>query len=800
MPCVLKVQNNQGMEKAMKNHTKTMLCSMAAALGLLAVPAVNASAADTAAPAASTWYTDEEGRIFYYGADKNAVTGRQIINGKVYLFSENGVLKTGWRTVDGQRCYYDPKTGKQVYGWLEYCGRQYYLTSMDGKVTGFAYDDAKSPRFFDENGSLVTENGFYSEDGECYYVDENGLAATENTVIEDIPYLISSHGEISTGWQTIDGKKYYFDETENGKAVLGKKVFEDGSVYYLTKDGAATGEVNENGVFGVFGEDGAQQFGWQVIGGKSYYFENDGNVKTGLAEIEGETYLFSSDGTQLLGWQDYNGSRYYFGINGIMQKGLLSLSDGIYNMGTDGKMQTGFAEFGGNTYYFGEDGKAVSGLKEIDGGLYCFSKACVMVNDGELTDVDGKKYVFGEDGKAVSGWQEIEGKKYFLGEDKAAVTGILTQDDHTYCFGDDCALEKYFVNTDGKITCFDASGNALGGWQEIAGSKYHFNAEGAADTGLTVIDGESYFFAEDGKMQTGFVTSGGITRYFGTDGKMLTGWQTISGKKYYFLGDGKMLTGRQIISGNKYYLDETGAMQTGWVTLADGKYYFGSDGVMLTGRQIINGAKYYLADNGVMQTGWVTLSDGKYYFGTDGKMVTGWQTISGKYYHFGTDGKLTVNTTLDGYKIDANGVATKLSAVQLKANTILASIGKTPNAIYNYVINNNKYRYIEDTRTLAQIQATGWSYFANYAMNNKYVVCYYFAAITDLLFQQAGLESRIVYGTGRGDGDHYWNQVKINGVWTNYDTCNMYANVTDAYLKTQGNGYTWKQYVYPTFN
>ena len=58
----------------------------------------------------------------------------------------------------------------------------------------------------------------------------------------------------------------------------------------------------------------------------------------------------------------------------------------------------------------------------------------------------------------------------------------------------------------------------------------------------------------------------------------------------------------------------------------------------------------------------------------------------------------------------------------------------------------------------------------------------------------------VVYGTGRGDGDHYWNQVKINGVWTNYDTCNMYANVTDAYLKTQGNGYTWKQYVYPTFN
>lgn len=61
-------------------------------------------------------------------------------------------------------------------------------------------------------------------------------------------------------------------------------------------------------------------------------------------------------------------------------------------------------------------------------------------------------------------------------------------------------------------------------------------------------------------------------------------------------------------------------------------------------------------------------------------------------------------------------------------------------------------------------------YFANYAMGNRYITSYYFAALQDILFHQAGYESRIVYGTA-GNGDYYWNQVKTDGVWVNYDAC-----------------------------
>ncbi len=137
------------------------------------------------------------------------------------------------------------------------------------------------------------------------------------------------------------------------------------------------------------------------------------------------------------------------------------------------------------------------------------------------------------------------------------------------------------------------------------------------------------------------------------------------------------------------------------------------------------------------------------------------------------------------------------SAVEKRADEIIASIGTSAQDIFNYVRSNNKYKYIEETKTLEEIESVGWSYFADYAMDNRFVECYYFAAVTDVLFRQAGYETRVVYGTGRSDGDHYWNQILVDGVWTNYDTCNGYADVTDDYLESQN--YTWKMYLYPEY-
>lgn len=526
------------------------------------------------------WNKDSQGRIYYYKKTNNKlepVKGVYTINGQPYLFADNGVLKTGWRTIDNKRYYFDHKTGKAVYGWVDYEGNDYYVSKNDGKQTGFFMDSDGICYLFTEQGALYEPEQFVTYNNNIYYIKSDKTLATGETMIGDTPYVFAPNGILKTGWRTYGGKRYYYDEK--------------------------------------------------------------GELKTGLIT--------------------YCGNKYY-----ITKK----------------------------------DGKC-SGVIEIDGLKYVFAKAT---------------------GAMALGWQTVDGKKHF-----------------------------YF--TDGK-----------------------------AAVGIQKIDGDTYYFNEKGELATGWQTVNGELMYFAPDGSKMTGWQTIDGSKYYFVSSGKPAIGLVTIEGNLYNFSEEGKMQTGWFNMNTGaRYYFKQDGTAIKGFQ--------------------KFTDGMHYFLSDYTMALGWQTIDNKLYFFDEKtGVMAVDTKIGEYTIDANGVATKVNVTQQKANNIIASVGSNLINLYNYVKSNNSYKFIEQTRSLEEIETVGWSYFADYAMDNRFVVCYYFAALTDLLFQQAGYETRIVYGTGRGEGEHYWNQVKINGVWTNYDACNGYADVTDDFLKSKN--YTWYKYVNAKFD
>ena len=65
---------------------------------------------------------------------------------------------------------------------------------------------------------------------------------------------------------------------------------------------------------------------------------------------------------------------------------------------------------------------------------------------------------------------------------------------------------------------------------------------------------------------------------------------------------------------------------------------------------------WYYFKNAVKAKGWIK-DNGKWYFlSEDGSMKTGWLLIKGKYYHFNANGDMAYNTTVDGYKLDENGV------------------------------------------------------------------------------------------------------------------------------------------------
>ena len=54
---------------------------------------------------------------------------------------------------------------------------------------------------------------------------------------------------------------------------------------------------------------------------------------------------------------------------------------------------------------------------------------------------------------------------------------------------------------------------------------------------------------------------------------------------------------------------------------------------------------------------WITTNKKKYYVGASGRLcVSQWIKTNGKYYYVQADGAMAVNTVVDGYTVDANGV------------------------------------------------------------------------------------------------------------------------------------------------
>ena len=100
-------------------------------------------------------------------------------------------------------------------------------------------------------------------------------------------------------------------------------------------------------------------------------------------------------------------------------------------------------------------------------------------------------------------------------------------------------------------------------------------------------------------------------------------------------------------------------IKSSWVK--DGNYWFYmDDNSELAENQLIYiGGKWYFAKAGgyIAENEWLSYK-GKWYYAVSGGAIaqSAWENIGGKFYHFGADGDLSVNTSVDGYQVDANGV------------------------------------------------------------------------------------------------------------------------------------------------
>ena len=262
------------------------------------------------------------------------------------------------------------------------------------------------------NAYAAPTNGWYTEnyDGETYrYYYKNG--------------------EPVTGWQTIDGKKYYFD-AEFGYLCADGFFFDDVDMYYADANGLIVknkwekfqwiDEDNKTETEWYYmGKDGKAVTGWQKISGKWYYFSPDVFVmyQDGVAEIGNTWYCFNADGSMVTGWKKIDGHWFYFTASGAVAKGWTKVSGKWYFFATksDGDVESmaiGWKKISGKWYYFNASGAMVTGWQKIG----------------------GKWYYFNASGAMVTGWLKTGGKWYYFNASGAMVTGSLKIGKKTYRF------------------------------------------------------------------------------------------------------------------------------------------------------------------------------------------------------------------------------------------------------------------------------------------------------------------------------------------------------------------------------
>lgn len=182
--------------------------------------------------------------------------------------------------------------------------------------------------------------------------------------------------------------------------------------------------------------------------------------------------------------------------------------------------------------------------------------------------------------------------------------------------------------------------SAKSDWTES--DEIYISKEEVSDgSGQTSDDGQG---VGGGTTKVGWILDGGTWYYRYPDGSyMKNGWCKINNKWYLFNSSGQMLTGWQNVNNQWFFLNSDGDMLTGWLKSGNVWYYLNTT----AGSQ-----------EGVMCTNvWIQIGDKTYYVNQSGVMVEGWKEVAGSWYYFYPgQGHKAVNTTIDGFYVDANGV------------------------------------------------------------------------------------------------------------------------------------------------
>ena len=326
----------------------------------------------------------QEGGIWYWylqnGEPFKGAAGKpawRVVNGRWYLFDEDGKMLTGWQDVEGQR-YYLNVSGAMEVGWLNLNGTWYYLTGSGAMAKGWQTISG-SRYYLGDDGKMRVGWGDVGQDR--YYVTASGAVHPGGWLnLGGAWYWLEADGKMAKGWKALGGAWYWLDKT-SGKMATGWVL--DGKTWYWCE---ASGAMRANGWLSVNGSwywldpSGAVvENAWRFAGGAWYYFGGGGHMATGWV-LDGKTWYWceASGAMRANGWLSVNGSWYYLTGSGAMLTGWINLGGTWFYLRDNGAMAVGWIQLG-NTWYYLSNSGAMAANTWV-GDYYLTSSGAMAVN------------------------------------------------------------------------------------------------------------------------------------------------------------------------------------------------------------------------------------------------------------------------------------------------------------------------------------------------------------------------------------------------------------------------------------
>ena len=155
-----------------------------------------------------------------------------------WIYTENGKIITGWKKLGGTWYYFNPPYGymvsedwlidgkieqfnssgawtgtRKTIGWVQYAMDWYYVDNTNGDLaTGWRTINGVK-YYFDPDWNYMYGQGWWSIDGKGYYFARSGALQTDGFIYTDWGerYYADADGVLQGGWLELDGVKYYFD-------------------------------------------------------------------------------------------------------------------------------------------------------------------------------------------------------------------------------------------------------------------------------------------------------------------------------------------------------------------------------------------------------------------------------------------------------------------------------------------------------------------------------------------------------------------------------------------------------------